>query len=107
MADMNNCDKRIMAFAPITQVDTFNRVPVPETDVMHAAKQDDNIAAFLSFSPVYRWEVDTFKDHYEVRFIDLRYRSKGHYPFVAIVQLYIEPSFNFFCSFSSLNIHPV
>lgn len=68
-------------------LDTFNRVPVPETDVMKAAKQDENIAAFLSFSPVYRWEVDTFKDHYEVRFIDLRYRSKGHYPFVAIVHL--------------------
>ncbi|AMA51556.1 MULTISPECIES: metal-dependent hydrolase [Bacillus] len=68
-------------------LDTFNRVPVPETEVMQAAKQDDNIAAFLSFSPVYRWEVDTFKDHYEVRFIDLRYRSKGHYPFVAIVHI--------------------
>lgn len=68
-------------------LDTFNRVPVPETDVMQAAKQDDNIAAFLSFSPVYRWEVDTYKDHYEVRFIDLRYRSKGHYPFVAIVHI--------------------
>ncbi len=32
-------------------LDTFNRVPVPETDVMKAAKQDENIAAFLSFSP--------------------------------------------------------
>ena len=68
-------------------VDTFNRVPLPDTDVMKAAKQDKNISAFLSFSPVYKWEIDTYKDHYEVRFIDLRYRSKGHYPFVAIAHI--------------------
>ncbi|MFN2747894.1 MULTISPECIES: metal-dependent hydrolase [Bacillus] len=68
-------------------IDTFNRVPVPESAVMKAAKQDKNISAFLSFSPVYKWEIDTYKDHYEVRFIDLRYRSKGHYPFVAIAHI--------------------
>ncbi|MEC1439799.1 metal-dependent hydrolase [Bacillus sonorensis] len=68
-------------------VDTFNRVPVPESSVMKAAKQDKNISAFLSFSPVYKWEIDTYQDHYEVRFIDLRYRSKGHYPFVAIAHI--------------------
>jgi inner membrane protein len=67
--------------------DEFERVPVPQTNVIRAAEKDDNISAFLSFSPVYRWEVDEFTDHYEVRFIDLRYRSKGYYPFVAIVQL--------------------
>ena len=67
--------------------DEFERVPVPQTKVIRAAEEDDNISAFLSFSPVYRWEVDEFTDHYEVRFIDLRYRSKGYYPFVAIVQL--------------------
>lgn len=54
---------------------------------MKAAKQDKNISAFLSFSPVYKWEIDTYQDHYEVRFIDLRYRSKGHYPFVAIAHI--------------------
>lgn len=68
-------------------LDEFERVPVPQTEVIRAAEQDDNISAFLSFSPVYRWEVDEYSDHYEVRFIDLRYRSKGYYPFVAIVQL--------------------
>ncbi|AYJ91312.1 MULTISPECIES: metal-dependent hydrolase [Bacillus] len=68
-------------------LDTFNRVPVPDTEIMKIAKQDENISAFLSFSPVYRWEVDKYKDHYEVRFIDLRYRSKGHYPFVAICHI--------------------
>ncbi|WP_040206457.1 metal-dependent hydrolase [Neobacillus jeddahensis] len=68
-------------------LDRFNRVPVPNTPVIEAAKKDKNLSAFLSFSPVYRWEVDEYTDYYEVRFIDLRYRSNGHYPFVAVVQL--------------------
>jgi inner membrane protein len=68
-------------------IDQFTRIPVPETPVIEAAKQDRNLSAFLSFSPVYRWELDEFDDFYEVRFIDLRYRSNGHYPFVAVVQL--------------------
>lgn len=68
-------------------LDLFNRIPVPETSVIQAAKKDKNLSAFLSFSPVYRWEVDEYDDFYEVRFIDLRYRSNGHYPFVAVVQL--------------------
>lgn len=68
-------------------LDYFNRIPVPSTPVIEAAKKDKNLAAFLSFSPVYRWEVDEYTDFYEVRFIDLRYRSNGHYPFVAVVQL--------------------
>ncbi len=68
-------------------LDQFTRIPVPETPVIEAAKKDKNLSAFLSFSPVYRWEVDEYDDFYEVRFIDLRYRSNGHYPFVAVVQL--------------------
>ncbi|XJZ27926.1 metal-dependent hydrolase [Bacillota bacterium Lsc_1132] len=68
-------------------IDQFNRVPVPDTPVLDAAKKDKNLAAFLSFSPVYRWEVDEYDDYYEVRFIDLRYRSNNRYPFVAVVQL--------------------
>ncbi|MDQ0231744.1 metal-dependent hydrolase [Metabacillus malikii] len=71
----------------INFLDEFERVPVPQTDIIRAAEKDANISAFLSFSPVYRWEVEEFTDHYEVRFIDLRYRSKNYYPFVAIVQL--------------------
>lgn len=67
--------------------DKFNKCPIPNTPVIKAAKKDKNLSAFLSFSPVYRWEVDEYDDHYEVRFIDLRYRSKGYYPFVAVVQL--------------------
>lgn len=68
-------------------LDQFNRVPVPETPVLEAAKKDKNLSAFLSFSPVYRWECDEYDDYYEVRFIDLRYRSNGYYPFVAVVNL--------------------
>lgn len=72
-------------------IDQFNRVPVPDSPVLEAAKTDKNLSAFLSFSPVYRWELDEYDDYYEVRFIDLRYRSKGdHYPFVAVVQLDTE-----------------
>jgi inner membrane protein len=68
-------------------LDEFERVDVPKNAVIEAAKKDKNLSAFLSFSPVYRWELDEYDDHYEVRFIDLRYRSNGHYPFVAVVQL--------------------
>lgn len=68
-------------------LDQFNRVKVPDTPVIEAAKKDENLSAFLSFSPVYRWVVEEYDDHYEVKFIDLRYRSKEHYPFVAVVHL--------------------
>ncbi|WP_368505628.1 metal-dependent hydrolase [Alkalihalophilus sp. As8PL] len=62
--------------------------PIPDDPVINAARKDKNLAAFLSFSPTYRWEVEVKEDDItEVRFVDLRYRSKGHYPFVAIVQL--------------------
>ncbi|KIL47249.1 metal-dependent hydrolase [Jeotgalibacillus soli] len=71
----------------ITIHDKFKRIPVPETDVLNKAKTDKNISAFLSFSPIYRWELVESDDQYEVRFIDLRYRSNDHYPFVAVVQM--------------------
>ena len=67
--------------------DKFQRVPIPTTPVLNAAQQDENLSAFLSFSPVFRWEVTELEDQYQVRFIDLRYRSNGHYPFVAVVHL--------------------
>lgn len=71
-------------------VDRYHRVPLPNNKLIDKAKQDKNVAAFLSFSPVYRWEINLYDDYTEVRFIDLRYRSKGHYPFVAVVQLDTE-----------------
>ncbi|WP_216830529.1 metal-dependent hydrolase [Alkalihalobacterium elongatum] len=61
--------------------------PIPDDPIINAARKDANLSAFLSFSPTYRWEVESDNCQYEVRFIDLRYRTKGHYPFVAIVQL--------------------
>ncbi|MDC3418199.1 metal-dependent hydrolase [Aquibacillus salsiterrae] len=68
-------------------VDEYEKVALPNNKVIKKAKNDPNISAFLSFSPVYRWEINQYDDHIEVRFIDLRYRSKGHYPFVAVAQL--------------------
>ena len=68
-------------------LDTFDRVPLPESEILEVAKKDINLAAFLSFSPVYRFEIEQKKEYYEVRFIDLRYRSNGYYPFVAVVHL--------------------
>lgn len=67
--------------------DEFKKVPLPNSTIMELAKKDKNISAFLSFSPLYRWEVTDYDDFTEVRFIDLRYRSKGYYPFVAVVQI--------------------
>lgn len=71
----------------INYFETYPFEPIPNLPVINAALRDDNLAAFLSFSPSYRWEITYEHDHDEVRFIDLRYRSKGHYPFVAIVKL--------------------
>ncbi|MDW8517692.1 metal-dependent hydrolase [Priestia flexa] len=78
--------------------DTFKKIPIPESDIIDVAKRDENLAAFLSFSPIYRWEVDEYSDHIEVRFIDLRYRSKDYYPFVAVVQL--DYDLNIICSYT-------
>jgi inner membrane protein len=61
--------------------------PIPDIPIINEARKDPNLSAFLSFSPTYRWEVEDKGDIREVRFVDLRYRSKGHYPFVAIVKL--------------------
>jgi len=68
-------------------IDEFWKVPLPESPIMDVAKQDKNVAAFLNFSPVYRWEITQDDEETEVRFIDLRYRSRGYYPFVAVVKM--------------------
>ena len=59
---------------------------------------DPNIAAFLSFSPLYRWEMKETDGGTEIRFIDLRYRNKGHYPFVAVV--YLDRNLNILHSYT-------
>src|SRR5690625_671200 len=71
----------------IQLMDEFERIPLPNSKIIEAAKTDKNIQAFLSFSPVYRWEIIEYENFTEVRFIDLRYRSKGYYPFVAVAQI--------------------
>lgn len=71
----------------IVLLDEFNRIPLPDNPVMNKAIKDHNVSAFLSFSPVYRWEIEEGENYIEVRFIDLRYRSKDHYPFFAVVKL--------------------
>ncbi|MED4883479.1 MULTISPECIES: metal-dependent hydrolase [Bacillus] len=74
----------------ITILDKFKRTPIPDTPLLEAAKKDKNLSAFLNFSPVYRWELSKYDDCYEIKFIDLRYRNNGHYPFVAVVQLDLD-----------------
>lgn len=74
----------------LTIVDQFQRKPLPEHSLIRSAKKDKNIAAFLDFSPIHRWQMVRYNHYTEVRFIDLRYRSKGHYPFVAIAQIQHE-----------------
>lgn len=71
----------------ITIYDKFERNPLPESDLVKAALKDHNLSAFTSFSPIYRWEITEFEHIYEVRLIDLRYRSNDYYPFVAVAHL--------------------
>ncbi len=78
--------------------DTFDRVPLPESPILDAALKDVNLSAFVSFSPVYRWELYYQDQMHIVRFIDLRYRSRGRYPFVAIVHL--DENLNIISSFT-------
>lgn len=67
--------------------DRFEREAMPKSTYIDAAMEDRNIQAFVSFSPIYRWSVSHVGDLYEVRLIDLRYRSKGYYPFVAVAHI--------------------
>src|SRR5699024_4356912 len=67
--------------------DEFERVPVPNIRLMDEAKQDKHISAFLSFSPIYRWEIIEYENYDEVRFTDLSYRNDVYYPLVDVVQI--------------------
>lgn len=66
--------------------DVFKRKPLPVIEDVKVALQDDNVKSFLSFSPVYIWELIGHDDHKELRLIDLRYRTETYYPFVAVVK---------------------
>ncbi|ARK24224.1 hypothetical protein SporoP37_05775 [Sporosarcina sp. P37] len=71
----------------ITLYDRFDRETMPMSPQVEAALKDQNMQAFVSFSPLYRWSISEVDDIYEVRLIDLRYRSKGYYPFVAVAHV--------------------
>ncbi|UTR14065.1 metal-dependent hydrolase [Salipaludibacillus sp. LMS25] len=71
----------------INYFESYPFEPIPDDPIINAARKDKNLAAFLSFSPAYRWAVSIERHGYSVKFVDLRYRSRGHYPFVAIVRM--------------------
>lgn len=71
----------------ITIYDQFKKEPLPDFPEVKAALQDSNIKAFTSFSPIYRWEISKIGELCEVRLIDLRYRSKNYYPFIAVAHI--------------------
>ena len=54
-------DKFYVAHAKRMQIsilDVYSRRPVPQTPVIDAATKEPNFSAFLSFSPVYRWNIE-------------------------------------------------
>ncbi|MGM9950862.1 MAG: metal-dependent hydrolase [Lysinibacillus sp.] len=68
--------------------DKFEIVPLPRTPHVDAAMRDANLQSFVSFSPLYRWEISELPSGLmEVRLIDLRYRSNNRYPFVAVAHV--------------------
>lgn len=79
-------------------IDEFSRTPLPDNELFQVATKDKNISAFLSFSPIYRWETSRSKYFTEIRFIDLRYNTKGYYPFVAVV--HIDSDLNILSSYT-------
>jgi inner membrane protein len=65
--------------------DTFYKKD--ENTIIEKAKADENVQAFLSFTRHPHVYTAKREFGYEVRWIDLRYRTKTHYAFVAIVHL--------------------
>ncbi|KQL44856.1 hydrolase [Brevibacillus choshinensis] len=70
-------------------LDTFTIKP--ETELINAAKKSRKVQSFLSFTHHVHVETTERPFGYEVKWIDLRYRSrfqgKSHYMFVAVVYL--------------------
>jgi len=72
----------------ITIYDKFEIHPLPRTPLVSKAMTDPNFRSFISFSPLYRWEIAELENGLtELRLIDLRYRSNNRYPFVAVAHL--------------------
>ncbi|MCQ2010841.1 metal-dependent hydrolase [Sporolactobacillus sp. STSJ-5] len=69
-------------------IDRFERTPIDfDNQMIKAAAEDKNVRAFLSFSPIYHWSMARRNGRYVIQFTDLRYYSKGTYPFTATVWL--------------------
>ena len=87
--NINMADEKMSPICQDTGMPTFKiKTPVGVNQLeIDVAMSDKNIEAFTSFSPIYRWSVTTVGDLCEVRLIDLRYRSKGYYPFVAVAHV--------------------
>ncbi|MCI1858457.1 MAG: metal-dependent hydrolase [Sporolactobacillus sp.] len=69
-------------------IDAFDRKPIDADDEwMRLALRDRNVRAFLSFSPIYRWNMYQRGGHTVIQFTDLRYFTRGMYPFTATVWL--------------------
>ncbi|MCO7175306.1 metal-dependent hydrolase [Sporolactobacillus kofuensis] len=69
-------------------IDRFERTPIDfDNPKIQAAVQDKNVRAFLSFSPIYHWAIKERNGKFIIQFTDLRYYSKGTYPFTATVWL--------------------
>lgn len=67
-------------------IDSFKRHTVDShNEWIQTAMLDKNVRAFLSFSPIYQWSIVQRKELTVVQFTDLRYFSKGMYPFTATV----------------------
>ncbi|MCG7336811.1 metal-dependent hydrolase [Sporosarcina sp. ACRSM] len=87
-ASSENCHYVGRAYGRSVNIyDRFEREPMPTSPQIEVAMSDHNIQAFTSFSPIYRWSISYIGDLCEVRLIDLRYRSKGYYPFVAVAHV--------------------
>lgn len=73
----------------ISIYDKFEIKPLPRTPLTEVALTDPNMTSFISFSPIFRWEISEIDRGKltEVRLIDLRYRSNNRYPFVAVVHI--------------------
>lgn len=71
----------------IRYLESYLFEPIPNDPIIQAALEDQNLSAFLSFSPTYRWEIVDRPFGYDVVFTDLRYRSAGYYPFISVVRL--------------------
>lgn len=68
--------------------DKFEVHPLPKTELVDVALKDSNFASFISFSPLYNWEINELENGLtEIRLIDLRYRSNDRYNFVAVAHL--------------------